>query len=51
MRDPEGKAEARLIPACFDRIHCLTRYLEPLSELSLGPLPLGTQYPTTIIHR
>ena len=50
-RDREGERKAGVELARFDRVDGLTRHLQPLSQIGLGPIALGPEHFEPILHR
>ena len=48
--DHERQRKARVISACLDGVHGLTRDTKVLSEVALGPTAFGAQIPDGILH-
>jgi len=49
--DPECEWQSRVVFAGFDCVHCLTRYVESLRKLGLGPVTLRAQNAQSVLHR
>src|SRR5256885_7217897 len=50
-RDAKREREARVVFFVLERVHGLTRDLEPVSELALRPVALRAQDAKAILHR
>src|SRR6267142_6565950 len=50
-RDTKREREARVVFFVLERVHGLTRDLEPVSELALRPVALRAQDAKAIFHR
>jgi hypothetical protein len=50
-RDAKRQWKTRVVLFIFERVHGLTRDLEPVRELALRPVTLGTQHAKAILHR
>ena len=49
--DAKCERETRIVLLVLERVHGLTRYVEPVGKLALGPVALRAQHTKAILHR
>ena len=49
--DLKGERQAGIVPPCFNRIHCLSRYVQARRQVGLGPVTFCSKNSQPVLHR